>query len=74
MLDHVKHVDTPPRPHYIPHLPFEEEERLEKLFKQLDVDGDGRIDIHDLTEALEKMGVPQVSGHAQVGFNLKCVH
>lgn len=65
MLDHTKHVDAPPRPHYVQQLPYEEEERLERLFKQLDVNGDGRIDIHDLTEVLSKRGVPPVYGHAQ---------
>ncbi|XP_076320844.1 mitochondrial adenyl nucleotide antiporter SLC25A24-B-like isoform X1 [Tachypleus tridentatus] len=45
-------------PHYFQELPSEREERLEKLFKQLDVDGDGRINFEDLSEALQKMGLP----------------
>uniref|UniRef100_A0A1A9WRC5 EF-hand domain-containing protein n=1 Tax=Glossina brevipalpis TaxID=37001 RepID=A0A1A9WRC5_9MUSC len=41
-------------------LPQEDEERLEKLFKQLDRDGNGRIDIHDLSEALREFGLSSV--------------
>ncbi|KAG8231093.1 hypothetical protein J437_LFUL011061 [Ladona fulva] len=44
-------------PHYLHELPSEEEERLGKLFKQLDIDGNGRIDIHDLSVALKEFGV-----------------
>lgn len=41
-------------------LPQEDEERLEKLFNQLDRDGNGRIDIHDLSEALREFGLSSV--------------
>ncbi|XP_059217202.1 calcium-binding mitochondrial carrier protein SCaMC-2 isoform X2 [Stomoxys calcitrans] len=41
-------------------LPQEDEERLGKLFKQLDRDGNGRIDIHDLSEALREFGLSSV--------------
>ncbi|XP_075230199.1 short Calcium-binding Mitochondrial Carrier [Lycorma delicatula] len=44
-------------PHYFHELPLEDEERLEKLFKSLDLDGKGRIDIHDLSVALKEFGV-----------------
>lgn len=47
-----------PVPHYSYELPMEEEERFEKLFKQLDVNGDGRIDIVELSQSLHKHGVP----------------
>ncbi|XP_046391154.1 calcium-binding mitochondrial carrier protein SCaMC-1-B isoform X1 [Ischnura elegans] len=50
-------------PHYLHELPTDEEERLGKLFKTLDVDGNGRIDIHDLSEALKEFGVHH--GYAQ---------
>ena len=30
--------------------------RLEKLFHTLDLNGDGRIDIHELAQGLHKMG------------------
>lgn len=46
-------------PHYLHELPQEDEERLEKLFKSLDVDGNGKIDIHDLSGALKEFGVHQ---------------
>lgn len=42
--------------HYLHELPHADEERLEKLFNQLDLDGNGRIDIHDLSVALNKFG------------------
>lgn len=48
-----------PAPHYSYELPMEEEERFEKLFRQLDVNGDGRIDIIELSQSLHKHGVPE---------------
>ncbi|XP_072930813.1 calcium-binding mitochondrial carrier protein SCaMC-2 isoform X1 [Epargyreus clarus] len=36
-------------------LPKEDEERLEKLFSKLDNDGNGKIDIHDLSVALKEL-------------------
>lgn len=41
-------------------LPHEDEERLGKLFNALDRDGNGRIDIHDLSEALREFGLSSV--------------
>ncbi|XP_023234013.1 calcium-binding mitochondrial carrier protein SCaMC-3-like [Centruroides sculpturatus] len=55
-------------PHYYQELPSQQEERLEKLFKQLDVDGDGRINIKDLTKSFQKLGVPYDSNHVQRFF------
>lgn len=46
-------------PHYLHELPLEDEERLEKIFKSLDVDGNGKIDISDLSNALKEFGVHQ---------------
>lgn len=43
--------------HYIHELPLADEERLEDLFKTLDRDGNGRIDIHDLSAALKDIGL-----------------
>jgi len=43
-----------------------DEARFCDLFKKLDVNGDGRIDIHDLSEALHRLSVPQLPDHAQV--------
>nr|SVE76184.1 EOG090X0MQF [Daphnia hispanica] len=48
-----------PAPHYSYELPSEEEERFEKLFRQLDVNRDGRIDILELSQSLHKHGVPE---------------
>lgn len=53
-VKHGHHVMTP-----------EQEEHYSKLFAQLDVDGDGRIDAKDLKEGLARMGVHQVPDHAQ---------
>jgi hypothetical protein len=55
--------ELPPN-HYLHELPQKEEERLENLFKRLDIDGNGRIDIRDLTQSLNDTGVHQ--GYAQV--------
>lgn len=41
-------------------IPAEDEERLEKIFNQLDRDGDGKIDIHDLSAALHEFGLSSV--------------
>jgi Ca2+-binding EF-hand superfamily protein len=43
--------------HYLHELPSEDEERLEKVFKKLDVDNNGRIDIHDLSKSLKEFGL-----------------
>lgn len=55
-------------PHYLHELPIEDEERLGKLFKQLDKDGNGKIDIHDLSEALKEHGVHH--HYAEVGVQI----
>lgn len=43
--------------HYVHELPIADEERLEKLFKTLDRDCNGRIDIADLSAALKDVGL-----------------
>ncbi|XP_022085201.1 calcium-binding mitochondrial carrier protein SCaMC-2-like isoform X2 [Acanthaster planci] len=48
-----------------PQLTPEDEARYAKLFEQLDVNADGRIDVEDLQEGLERLGVHIVPGHAQ---------
>lgn len=45
-------------PHYLHELPQEDEERLAKIFSKLDSDGNGTIDIHDLSSSLKSFGVP----------------
>lgn len=44
----------------------EEERQMKALFKRLDVNRDGKIDVADLTQALRTMEIPQMPGHAQV--------
>lgn len=38
-------------------LSEEDEERIENMFKNLDLDGNGKIDIHDLSLSLKGSGV-----------------
>ncbi|XP_072756356.1 calcium-binding mitochondrial carrier protein SCaMC-2 isoform X1 [Anoplolepis gracilipes] len=59
-------VATPPPAHYLHELPAQDEERLERLFQRLDLDGNGRIDVHDLSQALREVGVhTQYAQYAQ---------
>uniref|UniRef100_A0A0B7AA15 EF-hand domain-containing protein n=1 Tax=Arion vulgaris TaxID=1028688 RepID=A0A0B7AA15_9EUPU len=46
----------------------EEEKALHDLFQKLDMNKDGRIDLTDLTKAMENMQLPQVPGHAKQFF------
>lgn len=63
---------TPPPAHYLHELPAQDEERLERLFQALDLDGNGRIDVHDLSKALSEAGVhTQYTQYAQV-FSRPC--
>ena len=43
-----------------------DEERIKQLFRELDVNNDGRIDVEELTEYLNKQGIPSVPGQAEV--------
>lgn len=43
--------------HYFHELPMAEEERYAALFRALDKDGNGRIDIFDLSEAIKEFGL-----------------
>uniref|UniRef100_A0A182NZT3 EF-hand domain-containing protein n=1 Tax=Anopheles epiroticus TaxID=199890 RepID=A0A182NZT3_9DIPT len=51
------HSGTPAYPQYLHELPQADEERLERIFKKLDRDGNDRIDIHDLSAALKEFGL-----------------
>lgn len=59
-------------PHYLHELPLEDEERLEKLFTKLDKDGNGKIDIHDLSVALKEFGVHHQ--YAEVRYLIIYIH
>lgn len=54
------------RPHHVYELPDESEERLERLFNQLDSNSDGRIDVSDLTKGLKRLNIPFKPGDAEV--------
>ncbi|CAG0914729.1 unnamed protein product [Notodromas monacha] len=49
--------DVRPPAHYRYKLPTEDEERLERLFRELDISNDGRIDVKDLTQGLQRKGI-----------------
>lgn len=49
-------------------LPKEDEERLEKLFSKLDDDGNGKIDIHDLSVALKELAPHINRSYAEVSL------
>lgn len=60
----------------IPDLTPEEEARFDQLFKTLDVNNDGKIDVDDLSEALKTLQVAPPSGfssreHAEVSVFLR---
>lgn len=60
--------------HHDYELTSDEEEKFTDLFNRLDTNKDGRIDIHDLSEALKTMRVPQVEDHARVSILLFVQH
>lgn len=55
-------------PHYLHELPAQDEERLAQIFQRLDLDGNGRVDVRDLSAALREVGVH--SQYAQVHANI----
>lgn len=48
------------------YLSFEEKERFEKMFREIDQDGNGVIDFNDLVHALEKKGIKPTHDNIQV--------
>ena len=49
-----------------PKLSPTDEERIRKLFKELDVNNDGHIDASELNAGLKRLGVPNIPGQAEV--------
>ena len=43
-----------------------DEDRIAKLFKELDANKDGKIDINELSEGLKRLGVKHIPGSAEV--------
>lgn len=54
------------RPLELEELPEEDEERLGDLFSKLDRDGNGKIDIHDLSVALKEIAPHINRSYAEV--------
>ena len=50
----------------LPYLFDLTEDKIDKLFKDLDVNKDGTIDLKDLTAALNRSRIPQAHTHAEV--------
>lgn len=44
----------------------EDEERFARLFEQLDRNRDGKLDLQELSEGIERLGLPSTSETAQV--------
>ena len=47
-------------------LSAEDEKRFAQLFEQLDRNRDGKLDLKELKEGIERLGLPSTSGTAQV--------
>ena len=48
------------------HYSQEDEERFARLFEQLDRNRDGKLDLQELREGIERLGLPSKTGTAQV--------
>uniref|UniRef100_A0A182QLB2 EF-hand domain-containing protein n=1 Tax=Anopheles farauti TaxID=69004 RepID=A0A182QLB2_9DIPT len=65
---------APTYPQYLHELPQADEERLEKIFKKLDRDGNDRIDIHDLSAALKEFGLSHQYAECQFAGSVGDLH
>ena len=58
--------DSEPKFHHVYELPVEREERLERLFHELDQNRDGRIDVEELSAGLKRLNIPFKPGDVEV--------
>ena len=47
-----------------------DEDRIAKLFNDLDVNQDGRIDVKELSNGLKRMGIKHIPGQAEVMYQI----
>ncbi|KAF2359650.1 Ribosomal RNA methyltransferase FtsJ domain [Trinorchestia longiramus] len=59
------HDSSTPLSHKAYELSTEDEERLGDLFKKLDANGDGKIDVSDLSKGLKMLNLPHFPGHME---------
>lgn len=59
--------------HQFNHLTLAEKERFERLFRELDINGNGFIDFNDLVHTLEAKGIRATHDNVKVSL-LKCQH
>ena len=43
-----------------------DEKKIRSLFKELDVNNDGRVDVQELSDGLKRLGIPNIPGQAEV--------
>ncbi|KAA0203021.1 hypothetical protein HAZT_HAZT004403 [Hyalella azteca] len=59
------HTSGTPISHKAYELSTEDEDRLGDLFQKLDTNGDGKIDVGDLSKGLKMLNLPYFPGHME---------
>ena len=50
-----------------------DEKKIHSLFKELDVNRDGRVDVQELSDGLKRLGIPNIPGQAEVRCRRQCL-